>query len=945
MPFEAKALPPRGNVPQATYHSFYDAAYGRATVLDAPDGYLLTEGLASALTRLGRRPVWLRLGAEDRDPGTFLVSLVTAARRSHRDLGQATLEQMRARPGPIYGWPPLFAQLAGELGDCLAEHGALVVEDVAHTCERCRTLSLVRVHLIPALESVAPCVLVVHHSPPPAGPCQCARRSTCEPRVPAPAVEQVLNECAPALTGRVRDRVLALIGGRATVLAGLRDVHAMVGDADLERLLKRVSSCAELLTRVAKTLLANADNEGRRALGLAVRLEYVHAAMTSAALGGDQLPAGPWLQCLEDGWALVRSCWRQPLRAALGQRAVPSRHALHRAADWLLRAGADEYAISLYFELGDPECAARAIGAGASRFMDLGQWVTLHDWLVQIPDNTFASYPELIYHQAEMAAAEGNSAIALRWFDMAASRFAKRNDVDGTCRSMLAASAAAADAGDLAEAGARARAAGSLAETAGLTVIQIWATWQQGRVALVTGDTDGALASFSQAASAAARSGDGAVAETVNATGQLASQVEELRRQQESHREAQSALRFAEHQTLNQLLATVKMSGKRDDDLLRTYGWSGVPAPLKLPGISGPADAASTRWPRLWGRSRRALLPSRNRGDPWDGVSDADGSAAGVDDNFSGPDGVSGFIRALGRRPAIPAPPAGQQDAVRLAPPAATAPRVVVAPPAAVTIRSTQPTLPKLAVQLLGPLCVTVDDAPVLEWSSARCRSLFGYIVTHRERWPPREALMEAFWPESSPEASRNSLNVTIHGLRRILRTATDLPVIVHAGGAYRIDPGLRLWLDIEEFDTRIEHGRRLEEAGEHDNAAEEYQFADGLYRGDFLADDPYEDWTAPSRERLRLAHLDTLGRLSNLHFNAGRTAACASLCQRIIELDPCREDARRRLMRCYSRQGQPHLALMQYRACVRALAEELGVEPDPATVGLHDRIRRHEPV
>jgi hypothetical protein len=33
----------------------------------------------------------------------------------------------------------------------------------------------------------------------------------------------------------------------------------------------------------------------------------------------------------------------------------------------------------------------------------------------------------------------------------------------------------------------------------------------------------------------------------------------------------------------------------------------------------------------------------------------------------------------------------------------------------------------------------------------------------------------------------------------------------------------------------------------------------------------------------------------------------------------------------------------MQYRACVRALAEELGVEADPATVELYDRIRRHE--
>jgi len=251
----------------------------------------------------------------------------------------------------------------------------------------------------------------------------------------------------------------------------------------------------------------------------------------------------------------------------------------------------------------------------------------------------------------------------------------------------------------------------------------------------------------------------------------------------------------------------------------------------------------------------------------------------------------------------------------------------------------------ELAVHLLGPLRVAVDHVAVEDWPSARCRSLFAYLLTHREPWPPREVLMEVFWPESSPEASRNSLNVAIHGLRQTLRTATVLPVILHSGGVYRIHPDLRLWLDVEEFERRIERGRRLEETGEPEKAAREYEFIASLYRGDFLADDPYEDWAILTRERLRLAHLEALSRLSNLQFNAGRYAACVSLCHRIIERDPCREDTHRRLMRCYSRQGQPHLALIQYRACVRALTAELGVDADPATVALYFQIREHKPV
>jgi len=64
-----------------------------------------------------------------------------------------------------------------------------------------------------------------------------------------------------------------------------------------------------------------------------------------------------------------------------------------------------------------------------------------------------------------------------------------------------------------------------------------------------------------------------------------------------------------------------------------------------------------------------------------------------------------------------------------------------------------------------------------------------------------------------------------------------------------------------------------------------------------------------------------------------------------VVQRDPCREDAHRRLMRCFTRQGQPHLALRQYQACVDALDHELGVDPDPAATALAQQIRLHQPV
>jgi hypothetical protein len=47
--------------------------------------------------------------------------------------------------------------------------------------------------------------------------------------------------------------------------------------------------------------------------------------------------------------------------------------------------------------------------------------------------------------------------------------------------------------------------------------------------------------------------------------------------------------------------------------------------------------------------------------------------------------------------------------------------------------------------------------------------------------------------------------------------------------------------------------------------------------------------------------------------------------------------------MHCYSRQGQPHLALRQFSLCVEALRGEFGIDPTPATIELNQRIRDHQ--
>jgi DNA-binding SARP family transcriptional activator len=204
---------------------------------------------------------------------------------------------------------------------------------------------------------------------------------------------------------------------------------------------------------------------------------------------------------------------------------------------------------------------------------------------------------------------------------------------------------------------------------------------------------------------------------------------------------------------------------------------------------------------------------------------------------------------------------------------------------------------------------------------------------------------MDIFWPDAEPETARNNLNVAMHSLRRALRAVIFLPVVVFEDGAYGLEPNLQVWLDVEEFERCVQVGQRLESRNQLTAAVAEYETAISLYQGDFLEQNPYEEWTVLDRERLRVAYLDTLDHLSQIYFSQERYAACITVCQLILTRDRCHEDAHCLLMRCYSRQGQYHLALRAYQICVEALRAELEVEPALETIQLYEQIRRREHV
>ena len=414
-----------------------------------------------------------------------------------------------------------------------------------------------------------------------------------------------MERSVPGLDRAHAERAIGLADGPAVVLGAICAAGGELGPRAGERALARTGSPDELLGALARTWLTSMQAGARRTLALALELGYSHPALL-AVIGAEPLPSGPWGQQLEGGWTRIRTPWRSAL-GRIGAMRPFLNDAVHGAAEFLVKTGAIEQAVRLYLGLGDIESGALTIDREADRLVDLGQWETVNAWLEQLPEGVRTRHPRFLHRRAEIAAGEGRTSAAERDFAQAATLCTAQRDIAGACQSMLAESALAARRGDLAHARDRALAASRVTGGAGLRWQQLWADWQLGVLAALTGSLDDALPHFGRAIAVIEEIGEPPMLGMLRSAEGRTRRLHRVRAQREQHRQAYLALAATEQETAADLLVELDAGGRRRDPLAARYGWSHVPMLLKVP--AGFAAAASDRRHRAIGPGGCARRP------------------------------------------------------------------------------------------------------------------------------------------------------------------------------------------------------------------------------------------------------------------------------------------------------------------------------------------------
>ncbi len=259
------------------------------------------------------------------------------------------------------------------------------------------------------------------------------------------------------------------------------------------------------------------------------------------------------------------------------------------------------------------------------------------------------------------------------------------------------------------------------------------------------------------------------------------------------------------------------------------------------------------------------------------------------------------------------------------------------------------PSLTNIEVYFLGRFEVRSSIGQVDRWNSIKAKSVFQYLLMKPHQPTTREALMEALWPECTPQAAGNNLKAAVHNLRLTLNALFDEPesmqYIIFRQGSYLLNPEINLWTDVELFENCWAAGRKLEKEQKPAEALREFEKAEALYRGDYLEDETYEEWTLLRREALKDTYLMILSKLADHSLQIADYESCIHYSQKILAGDNCREDTYRRLMYCYAKLGQRNRALRWYDICCQTNKAELDAMPDNETSNLYYKILKDEAV
>jgi DNA-binding SARP family transcriptional activator len=249
-------------------------------------------------------------------------------------------------------------------------------------------------------------------------------------------------------------------------------------------------------------------------------------------------------------------------------------------------------------------------------------------------------------------------------------------------------------------------------------------------------------------------------------------------------------------------------------------------------------------------------------------------------------------------------------------------------------------------VRLLGSFEVRRGGSP-LALGGHRQRAVLAILALAPNESVSADVLAERLWSGSPPRGASGTLQAYVSNLRRVLepdrapRATATLLRSTSNGYLLALPDGSR---DVDRFEADVAAARRSLGGGDPSTAVRLAQQALARWRGPALADLADEPFAAADILRLEEARLQVVELQAEAQLAIGDHADVVASLRPLTDAHPLRERLRGQLMLALYRCGRQAEALEVARVGRELLAEELGIDPDPAIRTLERAILRQDP-
>jgi DNA-binding SARP family transcriptional activator len=236
---------------------------------------------------------------------------------------------------------------------------------------------------------------------------------------------------------------------------------------------------------------------------------------------------------------------------------------------------------------------------------------------------------------------------------------------------------------------------------------------------------------------------------------------------------------------------------------------------------------------------------------------------------------------------------------------------------------------PPVSIQTLGEFRIIHNGVPIptTAWKSKKARDLVKILVARR-RPTPRDQLMELLWPGADPAVAANRLSVLLSTVRDVLQPQPDgEDPLVTTNGAVSLNLS-SVNVDLEDFLTQAIAALDTHRAKASDATAR-LEAAATAHTGDFLEDDPYQDWGSTTAEEVRATYIALLRALTARLRDAGDTDAVVRYTLHLLEQDRYDEQTHLNLVTVLLEAGRLGQARRHYQNYARRM-KEIDIQPLP---------------